>query len=259
MLSTDQMNRSIELNQTPKRIVSLVPSQTELLHDLGLDQELVGITKFCIHPKQWCGSKTKIGGTKDFKIEQILALKPDLIIANKEENEEGKLKELMKKFPVWVSDIHHLEDAIDMIHSIGAITAKKEKASEIAKKITTNFKRLNPLAKRLKSLYLIWHNPSMSVNHSTFISNMMEKCGFENIANTSIEYPALNAEDIQALKPELILLSSEPFPFKEKHIKIYQQQNPQAKVLLVDGEAFSWYGSRLINSPEYFISLKRTI
>jgi ABC-type Fe3+-hydroxamate transport system substrate-binding protein len=259
MVFKDQMNRSVQLDQKPKRIISLVPSQTELLYDLGLEEEVVAITKFCIHPKKWQQSKTKIGGTKDFKIKQILELKPDLIIANKEENQEEKIKELMAHVPVWISDIQSLEDAINMIDSIGKITDKIVESQEIIHKISSNFQKISPLTTKVKTLYLIWQNPIIAVNQSTFIGNMMDLCGFENVVTKNSDYPTLSNEEIQKLDPELILLSSEPFPFKQKHIDFFKEKNPHASIQLVDGEAFSWYGSRLINSPEYFNTVLKTI
>src|ERR1700741_3198050 len=106
----DQTGRKISIPQIPQRIISLVPSQTELLFDLGLDKEVVGITKFCVHPPEWFQTKTRVGGTKQLKIDLIKQLQPDLIIANKEENVKEQIEELEKHFPVWISDVNNLED-----------------------------------------------------------------------------------------------------------------------------------------------------
>ena len=259
MQFTDQMNRTIRLESTPIRIVSLVPSQTELLFDLGLEKEVVGITKFCIHPNNWFRNKTRVGGTKNVNFEQIEKLKPDLIIANKEENTESEIKQLIKKYPVWISDIQNLEDALEMIFLIGRMTNTNANAKCIINDIQKRFDLLNPIHTK-KTAYFIWQNPMMSVNKSRFIHNMMSRCGFENIfATTNDDYPEISEEQLQELNPEIILLSSEPYPFKEKHIEQFQEICPTAIIKLVDGEMFSWYGSRLQYAPKYFQNLLKSI
>lgn len=257
MKFVDQLNREINLDKSPCCIVSLVPSQTELLVDLGLGDKLVGITKFCIHPKETIKSITKIGGTKNFNLERIRSLNPDLIIANKEENEETKLKELMSEYPVWISDIKDLDDALNMIEQVGAITGKGEIANKLSKTINERFHQFASTSKTKKRvLYLIWKNPYMSVNKDTFINDMINKCGWENACpDTKKRYPELSIEEIIKLKPDNILLSSEPFPFKEKHISELKEIIPNVTISIVDGEAFSWYGSRLLASSDYFAKL----
>lgn len=251
----DQMNRELVLPALPKRVVSLVPSQTELLFDLGLDEEIVGITKFCVHPRHWLKSKTIVGGTKSIHMERIIDLNPDLIIANKEENDRDALLQLSRQFPVWLSDVKSLSDAHAMIKSIGELTGTSEKAITISNSITTNFKSLE-CNRKYQTLYLIWNQPFMTVNSDTFIHDLMLKSGFINVAaNFEGRYPELSTEELIRLNPELVLLSSEPFPFKQKHINQIQSLLPKAKVVLVDGEMFSWYGSRLIQSPSYINNL----
>jgi ABC-type Fe3+-hydroxamate transport system substrate-binding protein len=246
----DQLGREIEFPFPPKRIVSTVPSQTELLFDLGLDEEIIGVTWFCIHPKDKVKRKAKIGGTKNLKIDKIKQLRPDLIIANKEENEKTQIEELAKEFPVWISDISDFNDSLEMIRKIGEITDKKGKAELLAKKIKTSFQDL-PKAPPLRALYLIWKDPYMSVGADTFIHFMLDKIGLKNICSGESRYPELSEEKIKEIKPELVLLSSEPYPFKEKHIEELKLLLPDAKIMLVDGEMFSWYGSRLLQAPEY--------
>ena len=135
----DQMNNIIRLGAFPKRIISLVPSQTELLFDLGLDSEVVGITKFCIYPDKWFRNKKRVGGTKTISIEAVRKLNPDLIVGNKEENTKEDILLLSEIAPVWMSDIVSLEDAKKMIIEIGKITNTHTNACSIAKKIATNF------------------------------------------------------------------------------------------------------------------------
>jgi ABC-type Fe3+-hydroxamate transport system substrate-binding protein len=256
----DQMNRTIRLEAYPQRIVSLVPSQTELLYDLGLTEQVVGITKFCIHPEEWFRNKTRIGGTKKVHFDTIHQLKPDLIIANKEENTEAEIKELMQQYPVWISDISTLEEALDMIQQIGLLTNTQKKAEAIIESTRDGFQQLAPLSSHKKAAYFIWKDPLMSVNNSRFIHEMMQYCGFENVfAHLEQEYPLIEEQSLIDSHAEVILLSSEPFPFEEKHIDYFQQLLPKAKVVLVDGEAFSWYGSRLNSSPAYFQFLRNQL
>ena len=251
---TDQLGRSIELYHPPQKIISLVPSQTELLFDLGLDKEVIGITKFCIHPEQWFRSKTRVGGTKQLNLELIRHLKPDLIIANKEENTQSQLELLMQEFNVWISDIKTLHDAYFMIEQVGLITSHPKEADLLTSQIADEFSKLKNISTASAS-YFIWHEPLMSVGSDTFINHLMQHCGFTNVFKHLQRYPEIKAEDLRKANPEFILLSSEPFPFKEKHITYYQQMCPHAKILLVDGELFSWYGSRLTKAPAYFNKL----
>jgi ABC-type Fe3+-hydroxamate transport system substrate-binding protein len=253
---TDQMQRTVEINSTVSRIVSLVPSQTELLVDLGLRDKLVGITKFCVHPAGLKKEVQLIGGTKNAKIDLIRSLEPDLIIGNKEENNQADIEKLQEILPTWMSDIFNLEDALDMIRKVGAITGTSERASEIISKIRANFSRLESLKKTNKTvLYLIWKNPYIAAGPNTFIDAMLSTLGFQN-AMQEERYPEVKLE---ALNPDLIFLSSEPYPFKEKHIEELQNQFPNSQVVLVDGEYFSWYGSRLISAPGYLEELLNQI
>lgn len=250
----DQMGRKVNVPNRPQRIISLVPSQTELLFDLGLDEEVVGITKFCIHPEQWKTDKAIVGGTKQVHFDIVESLQPDLIIGNKEENEETMINELAQKYPVWMSDIQDLSDALDMIEAIGEITGKTKEAEGIVVDILTEFSTLETNEIRQSAIYLIWQNPYMAAGQGTFIDDMMRKAGFENLVQ-DFRYPEMTIDQISSLNPAVILLSSEPYPFKEKHIEDLKMQLPNVEIKLVDGEMFSWYGSRLVKSPAYFRSL----
>ena len=251
----DQTGRCITLNKTPKKIISLVPSQTELLFDLGLNEEVTGITKFCVHPEAWFHSKIKVGGTKQLKIDLIKQLNPDLIIANKEENVKEQIEELEKHFPIWVSDVNILDDAYQMIEQIGLMINKGEQALTLITRIKTNFSQLPTPDSILPTCYLIWQNPYMTVGSDTFIHSMMEAAGFENVFKNQTRYPEITISELSNTNCQLLLLSSEPFPFKQKHIEEIKAQGFKGQVVLVDGEMFSWYGSRLLKAPEYFKGL----
>lgn len=254
----DQLGRQVELHVPPRRIVSLVPSQTELLADLGLNDRVVGITKFCVHPESWRKTKAIIGGTKQFDFTAIHALNPDLIIANKEENYEAGITELSKHYPVWISDIVTLDDSLDMITQVGSMTQTESKAQELVGSIRQSFQNL-PRPQGLKTLYLIWRNPWMAAASGTFIHEMIGLTGLKNSIADRSRYPELTSDEIRQLNPELILLSSEPYPFKENHIAELQKLCPAARILLVDGEMFSWYGSRLLKFPAYLQTLRNTL
>lgn len=245
---TDPTGRNVLLPDVPQRIISLVPSQTELLHDLGLDDRVVGITKFCIHPDHWFRSKTRIGGTKDLSFEKIVALQPDLIIANKEENVKEQVEALAELFPVWVTDVNTVEEAFEMIKGIGNITNTQKKAEGIAQQCRQRL-QLYTDNQLLPAAYLIWQDPYMTVGGDTFISDMMRYAGFKNIYASQKRYPKVTVEQLRADGCKYLLLSSEPFPFKQKHADQLQAQLPDTKVILVDGEAYSWYGSRM-HSPD---------
>ena len=248
---TDQMGHSVTLPQLPQRIVSLVPSQTELLFDLGLEDRLVGITKFCIHPQEKVKQKTVIGGTKNFKLDVIDELKPDLIIGNKEENYQEGIAALQQKYPVWMSDIYTLEDALQMMTQVGELTGTEAKAREMAQGIATGFENLQPLRPAIPTAYFIWRKPYMAVGSNNFIDHLLQRCGFANVFAGQERYPEVSPEQLQAAAPKLILLSSEPYPFQEKHFAEFQEMCPEATISIVDGEMFSWYGSRLLKAPAY--------
>jgi ABC-type Fe3+-hydroxamate transport system substrate-binding protein len=247
---TDQMNRTIRLEGIPRRIVSLVPSQTELLYDLGLREEVVGITKFCIYPEEWFKSKNRVGGTKQVNIEKVKALQPDLIIGNKEENTIEDIAALEKIAPVWMSDIYTYEDALEMISLLGNVLGKVDASANVITEIENEFKAL-PLLNAKKVLYFIWKDPDYLAGKSTFIDAMIFKAGFENLCNDE-RYP-----ELKGLKenPDFIFLSSEPYPFKKEHELEFQQRFPTSKIVFVDGELFSWYGSRMKRFPNYVCEL----
>jgi ABC-type Fe3+-hydroxamate transport system substrate-binding protein len=263
----DQMQRSVNIPAEPRRIVSLVPSQTELLSGLGLVEEVVGVTKFCIHPSNWRTNKTLVGGTKRINFNTIKKLQPDLIIANKEENNKADILQLEKNYPVWISDINTLDDALNMIHEVGVITNRTKESLRLSNKIRLSFDDLSQQINGKKTsrvAYFIWNNTMMVAGCKNFINDMLGRCCFENVfedtsyfheQKQSLRYPEIKANELSDAAPDLILLSSEPFPFKEKHILQFKAICPAAEIKIVDGEMFSWYGSRLLSAPEYFKTL----
>jgi ABC-type Fe3+-hydroxamate transport system substrate-binding protein len=303
---TDQLGRTITLDHSihhPLRIISLVPSQTELLYALTQNPlpslptlsappfEVVGITKFCVHPDHWFRTKPRVGGTKDIRPEKIAELQPDLIIANKEENVREQIESLATRYPVWVSDIHDLTGALAMIRCLGDIVGRPGQAQTLADQIESNFATLTPFPASyanpssppppsiratsalpdhnagasgidrsldrslLRTAYLIWRTDKplsyMAAGRGTFIDDMLHRCGLINVIDQP-RYPVTDPAALAASGCNLILLSSEPYPFRDKHREELQALVPHADIRLVDGEMFSWYGSRLLQAPAYF-------
>ncbi|MCR6638192.1 MAG: helical backbone metal receptor [Sporocytophaga sp.] len=252
-IHTDMLGRKMVLIKPVKRIVSLVPSVTEFLFDIGLENEVVGVTKFCKYPAT-VSDKVKVGGTKNLNLDTINSLSPDLIIANKEENEKTAIDELQKKYPVWVGEVKTVDDAFAMMNSLGVLTGKEEEASNLTREIKNSLDAYRS-STNLRACYLIWKKPFMTVGEDTYIHAMMEKAGFINVFKDRNRYPMTDLDEIKALEPDIILLSSEPYFFKEKDKEELEQLCPTQSVKLVNGEIFSWYGSRMRLASDYFKSL----
>ena len=247
----DQLNNQITLDAPAKCIISLVPSQTELLHYFGLEDETIGITKFCIHPNSWFQAKKRVGGTKNLHIDEIRALNPDLIIANKEENTQTEIELLQKEFNVYISDIITLQDAYQMIQDVGMLCGKEQVAVDLIDSIQESFEGFKRASGQIA--YFIWRDPYMVCGQANFINEVIKLAGFQNVISED-RYVELTAEQISSLELDYIFLSSEPFPFKEKHIEAFRKLS-KAKVVLVDGEMFSWYGSRMLELRSYLDKL----
>ena len=260
----DQLGTTHNFEMTPKRIVSLVPSQTELLYDLGLEENIVGITKFCVHPFHFKSTKKIIGGTKKVHVEKIRLLQPDIIIANKEENTLEIVEELSKICPVWVTDIITLDDNQKMIEDFGNLFNKRIEAQKWLDKINFAYQDFLNFIKHKevqKAAYFIWANPYMVAGKNTFINEMLKLNNFQNIYENSEErYPEIIIQKMRIQgNPDLILLSSEPFPFTDEHAFVLGRFTHHAKTVFVDGEMFSWYGSRLVKAFAYFKKLQESI
>ncbi|TBW26527.1 ABC transporter substrate-binding protein [Gramella sp. KN1008] len=251
----DHLGRMIELKDTPERIVSLVPSQTELLVDLGLEKYIMGITRFCVHPPYLRQIKSKVGGTKKANFRKVRELEPDIILCNKEENTREMVQELEQIAPVHISDVSTLEDANELILQYGEIFNCEPLAKTLTTSILKKVKKLKELASnspRQKVAYFIWHDPLMVAGKGTFIDSMLELNNFENVFSQE-RYPQTSFEELGNMKIDSCFLSSEPFPFKEKHKVEFQPYTDKVKI--VNGEYFSWYGSRLLEAMDYFKEL----
>jgi ABC-type Fe3+-hydroxamate transport system substrate-binding protein len=186
-------------------------------------------------------------------------LQPDLIIANKEENDQSQIETLAKEFPVWISDINNVPDALEMIKQVGEITNTTPLAQQLISEVSKGFASIQPLT-GIRTAYFIWRAPWMVAGHTTYINDLLQHCGMVNVfANQDSRYPEVTAEELKAANPQLILLSSEPYPFKDVHIAELQALCPKAQILLVDGEMFSWYGNRMLEAAGYLEGLVQNI
>lgn len=253
---TDQLGNRVQLNTIPKRIVSLVPSQSEFLWELGLHAELMGITKFCIHPEKMFKQVTRVGGTKNPDLDKIRALQPDLIIGNKEENEKTMIEQLSREFPVWMSDVNTPEQALNMMGSLSAMVDRTSQGKAIIEASAHSLAKCKALFHGESVAYFIWNEPYHFAGADTFIHSVLTHIGFKNVFSNQPRYPELSLKQLADLNPAYCFLSSEPFPFAEVHAQRIQRLLPETKVVFVDGEAFSWYGSRLIYLHGYLTELK---
>ena len=239
-------------------IVSLVPSLTELLFDLGLGNRVIGRTRFCVHPKEEVEKLPIVGGTKNPRLDKIRELKPNLIIANKEENRKEDIEELERDFEVLVTEIETIEEALFAIHDIGWTCGVQEKAKDLIHDIQHELEKV-PDEPVLTTAYLIWRDPWMSVGYDTYIHSVMNHWNLKNVYANKTRYPKTSLHELSLKKPEIILLSSEPYPFKEKHIKEVGDVCPGSDIVLVNGEWFSWYGSRMLKAFRQLNVFRRAI
>lgn len=256
MFVSDQLHRQLSLEKTPRRIVSLVPSQTEFLVDLGLEKQLVGITKFCVHPAHLRKQIEVVGGTKNVHFNKIKTLAPEIIICNKEENSKEIVEACEKIAPTWVSVIKTIADCFKMMRGLATIFGKETEAEKIIQDISekqSQFTKNISYRKQRKTLYLIWKNPYMAAGRDSFINSLLLLNHLDNVMPLESRYPEI--EEKQWQEAEVILLSSEPYPFKTNDVDELQEKFPQKKILLADGEYFSWYGSRLQKAFDYFQTL----
>ena len=260
MTVSDALGRTVTLAGPPRRIVSLVPSQTELLAALGLDAETVGLTRFCVHPEGWTARKTIVGGTKNVRLDRVRDLAPDLILANKEENVREQVEALAAVAPVYVTDVASVDDAVAMIRAVGALTGRAAPAAQLADALDGAFATLAAevaAAPCPRVLYLIWRDPWMSAGSDTIIADVLRRGGFAPLPDAA-RYPTLSDADLGALAPDAVLLSSEPYPFGDAHVAEVEAQ-AGAPALLVDGEPFSWYGPGLLRASDALRSLRQRL
>lgn len=251
---TDHLGREISFSFPPKKIVSFAPAITQTLYSLQLDDEIVGRTRFCKYPQDKVAKALNVGGTKDFKIDRIHSLKPDLIIMEKEENTEEMVKELEKHYPVYVFEIQSVDNAFRMITDLGTITDRNLQAESLSNGIRAMLDTLPRQFKGEKAAYVIWQCPYMVAGNRTYINSVLETLGFENPFTTyEGRYPTVTEKDFAQEHLDYIFLATEPFPFQESHVEQFKEQFPDAIVKRIDGEMF-WYGAMMLDAVPYFTS-----
>ena len=250
--------------QGTTRIVSLVPSITELVCDLGLASQLVGRTGFCIHPKDTVRAIPKVGGTKTVNLEKVRALEPTHVILNIDENEK-ETAEALRKFVPHLIVTHPLAplDNLALYRLIGAIFGRREESEVLCIRFQTAHDSL-AAAKSIqrKTLYLIWKDPWMTVSRDTYISRTLALAGLETLpAWAAARYPEFSLDDAWLAEADVVLLSSEPYMFRERHVADLAGLPAFAgkPVRLIDGEMTSWYGSRAIEGLAYLREFRRSI
>ncbi len=258
--STDARGHRIALDTPPRRIVSLVPSQTELLAYLGMDEAVVGITRFCERPDHWRSEKTIVGGTKQVDVDIVESLNPDLVLANHEENTADDVAALDEIAPVFVTEVKTVTEALEMIRTVGLLTDTTDQTSTLAGTIISRFESL-PDFPSLRAVYLIWREPFMTVGGDTFIHDVMEWGGLENVYEDQTRYPEISLNALAEENLDVVLCSSEPFPFheKDKFTADLEAALPDTPVEIVDGQPFSWYGPRLLDTPSYLQELRERL
>ena len=247
------------------RIVSLVPSITELLFDLELGSQVVGRTGFCIHPRYAVGKVPKLGGTKDVDIDALLALKPSHVIVNIDENTRETFESLRTRVPhVVVTHPNTPTDNLALYALLGGIFAREAQAAVLVAEFHAALANLRATVRSLPArrvLYLIWREPWMTVSPDTYIANMLALLGWHTVPGvTDQRYPALSASTLGSLQADLCLLSSEPYPFRDKHLtEVRNLLGGHTPVHLIDGEMVSWYGSRAVAGLRYLATYARDV
>ncbi len=240
------------------RIVSLCPSLTELVFDLGRGDDLVGVTKFCVHPADKVGAVEQVGGTKNPKIDRIVELAPDLVLLNREENRIEDADALAAAgLACHASMPRTIEETAEMVRSIATAIEREREGEAIARAITERSARVRAAAQNARAVkwsYLIWREPWMTVNAETFVQALLAQAGGENVfASHPERYPTIEIADLVRADPDIVFLSTEPFPFEEKHVTELAQLtgfSPE-RFRIVDGEYLSWHGSRTPDGIDY--------
>ncbi|NIJ45858.1 ABC-type Fe3+-hydroxamate transport system substrate-binding protein [Wenyingzhuangia heitensis] len=263
MTFTDDLGYTLNFDKKPKRIISLVPSITETLYDLNVEEFIVGVTKFCVHPVHFKHTKAIVGGTKTIKLEKIKELQPDIVFCNKEENTPEIVAQLQEFTQVYVTKISTIEDSKRMIANFGVLLNRRTEADLLNRKIDLKleaFKTFIADFEIKKVAYFIWYNPWMVAANSTYINTLLSLNKFDNIYSNLEQYPEINPKRIRHDgDPEVLFFSSEPFPFKDKHAFEISEYTNRSSAVFVDGEMFSWFGSRLIKAFDYFKTVRNRI
>ena len=260
---TDDLDNYFEFEEPPGRIVSLVPSLTETLIELGAAERVVGCTEWCVHPADVTAGIPKVGGTKNVSVSKVLELEPDLVIANKEENRERHVDALREEVPVFVTYPCTLDDGLQTLLDMGTICGNPEGAVAVENRCRTILVELfasNP--KQLLTACMIWRDPWMAAGPATYMSDLIERCGFENVFGRQPDrYPDTTLEEVFARDVEVVLLPDEPYEFGSRDVidvmRARPDDSPAREIVLLDGSYLTWYGVRTEPALEFLRNLRR--
>ena len=247
----DGVGRQVTVPEPPRRIVSLVPSTTETLAELGLAERVVGRTRYCVHPRPWVEGVPTVGGTKDVDVASVAALEPDLIVGNEEENRPELWAELEALAPLYVAFPRDVDEALDDLTTLARLAGVAGRGVELVDAIR---RERSPVAARFSYVYLIWRKPWRAAGPDTYLTHVLAEVGGDNALTAegpggAGRYPELTLDELVALDPDRVLLSSEPYPFAAGHAA---ELGPLAgRCLLVDGEMACWHGARMLQALPY--------
>ena len=234
----------------PVRIVSLCPSTTETLIDFGLAAQLVGVTRFCIHPADIVRGIEKVGGTKNPDLDRIRALRPDLVLFNEEENRKDDYDRLRGDVKVDATIVRRVQDVPAHLRHLGRLTGTEAQAQARAEQVEAARARLaraRTSATGFRYAYLIWRRPYMAVGGDTYVSDLFAEAGGKNVFEGAKDrYPEIDVAGLRAARPEVVFLSDEPFPFKPKHAAELTVEAPELRTQLIGGDDCCWHGVRTL-------------
>jgi ABC-type Fe3+-hydroxamate transport system substrate-binding protein len=278
----DALGRAVQIPHAPQRLVSLVPSITEVLFSFGRGQQVVGITDYCTEPATAVATKTKIGGTKNPDIATILALRPELVFTVAEENRRQDVEQLAAAgVPVYVCAPHTVRDGIDLLWRVADLLDCRSEVMGQMQAIEQDYTETVALVarhQRVRVFCPIWKDPYMTINADTYVHDVLRVCGGDNIfaqrqrrfplaadlgqqpegtgeryTKRDRRYPRITLEEMAALRPEVVLLPDEPYVFSEADVADFTlfPEVPavrDGRIFLIDGKMVSWYGPRIGHS-----------
>ncbi len=261
---SDALERPIVLERPPRRIISLVPSITEALFAFGLGDRIVGLTRFCVEPREAAAGKTKVGGTKNPDLARIMALEPDLVVANAEENRRQDIERLAAAgIAVFVTYPRTVRQAIGMMRDLAQLTGAEDAAQPLIGAAEAELARAagaNRARGALRVFCPIWR-PWMTIGPDTYMHDFIAACGGANVfAGSDERYPATDLDEVARLAPDVILLPDEPYRFSARHvpeIKTYREIPAvrDDRIYLVEGKHLCWYGPRIAASLRFIQSI----
>ena len=248
--TVDALGQSFSCNVPPTRVVSLVPSITETLFDMGVWDSVVGVTRYCVHPETATTDKTVVGGTKKINVDVIKQLNPDLVLCNQEENTPEIIHNLESAgIRCHVSFPTDIPTAVQSIVNLSLLFGKEQWAKEWTNQVQTGLQQ--PYVP-FRYAYFIWRKPWMISGQDTFITQMLSTVGGVNVSCTEDRYPEVQISELIRTQCDAFLLSSEPFPFTKKHMLELESHGIEPnKIHFIDGEMCSWHGTRLLRGLEY--------